>query len=84
MARLLAGQWPGLFVAEGMGWHLDMLVCRSVGVLVWIDGVTEQVPGGTGMAMVMLQPGFDREITVRRVAKQLRRRARTRFKVPKL
>lgn len=81
MARLLHSRWPGLFVAEGASWKLDMLVCRSIGVLVWIDGVTEMVPGGSGMTLVMVPPRFDPEITIRCVAKQLRRRARQRFRV---
>lgn len=79
LAQLLFKRWPGIFRAEGDGFKLDRLVCHEMRVLVWMDRHPTTLPGKAGWRVYMAPARFDEEITVRCVAKDLRRAARARF-----
>ena len=80
LAALLFERWPGVFVADGLDRHLDVLVAPSLRLVVWVQGVTDPVPGvAAGQRLVMVPRDWDREITLRVVAKRLRQQAARQF-----
>lgn len=80
MAALLFERWPGVFVADGLDRPLDVLVAPSLRVVIWMQDVTDPVPGvAAGQRLVMVPRRWDREITLRIVAKRLRQQSLKRF-----
>lgn len=76
LATMLFERWPGVFVADGLDRPLDVLVAPSMRLVIWMQDVTDPVPGvAAGQRMLMVCRDFDREITMRLVAKALRKQS---------